>query len=609
MAAMAKNNKRKLSWVTPAFDDFEISSPTTEPKVNRLKDAGTSSGVRRLQKVLSTSELWVDIYAPTVKDDLAVHKKKIQEVESWLVESLAGVKGRRFLLLSGPSGCGKSATIQILGKEAGLNIVEWINPISKYESAFLDNEETWIPGDTVAPVSQSDQFREFFIRTSKYNNVCKTSRAGNLILVEDFPNVFLRDPSCFHALLRTYQKVGNSPVVFIVSDSTNQQSSVKHLFPLDIQQELSIINIQFNAIASGILLKALSRILNMRNICEGSGGQPTPPRDALDSLAEASGGDIRSAVNALQFAVTKDVYQLKELFTSQSVKSSSKSKSRSKSSTSKAKTTKTGASEEDSLAVIGGKDASLFLFRALGKILYCKRDHERGVVDVLPRNLKLQERSPLLEVAEDIYDKMAMGATSLCTFLHQNMTPFYSDVDSESHALQHLADSDILSAEWLGRNVLDEYAASVSIRGLMHANKSCSAGGGWRTFTRPQWFSVHKQHQQNLTCLKNEHRMASVTSEELTTVLVPLQAKIFAGQSKGNFTKTRELGLFSSHQMKNFSDRLGELDANVDIVEDEEITKLMPGNVTANSEPNNELSVESETQDDPDFLIEEYPDD
>lgn len=32
-----------------------------------------------------------------------------------------------------------------------------------------------------------------------------------------------------------------------------------------------------------------------------------------------------------------------------------------------------GSSEEGHVAV-GGKDASLFLFRALGKVLYCKRE-------------------------------------------------------------------------------------------------------------------------------------------------------------------------------------------------------------------------------------------
>ena len=67
------------------------------------------------------------------------------------------------------------------------------------------------------------------------------------------------------------------------------------------------------------------------------------------------------------------------------------------------------------LAAIGGRDSSLFLFRALGKILYCKRDSgERGREEgeresgekmesdgadsppCLPEHLKQHERNRLL---------------------------------------------------------------------------------------------------------------------------------------------------------------------------------------------------------------------
>lgn len=43
----------------------------------------------------------------------------------------------------------------------------------------------------------------------------------------------------------------------------------------------------------------------MESVCEAGMGQPLPTRDALQNLAEVSGGDIRSAINALQFASRK----------------------------------------------------------------------------------------------------------------------------------------------------------------------------------------------------------------------------------------------------------------------------------------------------------------
>lgn len=59
---------------------------------------------------------------------------------------------------------------------------------------------------------------------------------------------------------------------------------------------------RFNPIASSLLVKALSRIASMESVCSG---QPIPPKEALQTLADASGGDVRSAVNALQFAAKK----------------------------------------------------------------------------------------------------------------------------------------------------------------------------------------------------------------------------------------------------------------------------------------------------------------
>ena len=42
-------------------------------------------------------------------------------------------------------------------------------------------------------------------------------------------------------------------------------------------------------------------------------------------------------------------------------------------------------SPENELAAIGGRDTSLFLFRALGKILYCKSKHHFGQYFVCPK--------------------------------------------------------------------------------------------------------------------------------------------------------------------------------------------------------------------------------
>lgn len=62
---------------------------------------------------------------------------------------------------------------------------------------------------------------------------------------------------------------------------------------------------RFNPIASSLLTKALSRILSVEAASEGNRGFQQPTKEVLQTLVETSGGDVRSAINALQFATKK----------------------------------------------------------------------------------------------------------------------------------------------------------------------------------------------------------------------------------------------------------------------------------------------------------------
>ncbi|KAG0708054.1 Cell cycle checkpoint protein RAD17 [Chionoecetes opilio] len=675
MMTSKKRQGKVSSWVVSTFSDFGLSSsPPADRKAGKRHRELDSRGEGRhkrpeaAQHLQGRSALWVDLYAPSTREDLAVHKKKVQEVESWLVESSSGVKGRKLLLLTGPSGCGKSATVKVLAREAGLNLVEWTNPTTTpYNNTFMEQEGVWRPGDTVAPVSQTTQFWDFLMRCSKYSSVCRLEKGGNLVCVEDFPNAIFRDPASFHTMLRKYIQWSNSSsLVFIVTDSTQQQGSVKQLFPPDLIQQLNIVNIAFNPIASGLLVKALSRILSIESAGEGGLRMPQPPKDVLMTLAEASGGDIRSAINALHFATKKDleydaqseteindaarVYeenepqivmgaqpymfepeygvdeqvlaepedQQEDLGTSPKhglvifvladignieclfAGSSKKDKCGGR----RKGTTKTRpAGSEEAHVAVGGKDASLFLFRALGKVLYCKRSSDQGVTEPLPKHLKKHERLPLQEVPEGIYEKTSMGASSFSLFLHQNYLSFALDMESVTRAAHYLSDSDVISAEWMERDVLEGYSASVTARGLMHPNKDGTSGGGWRPLTRPQWYAVTRKMQHHASALKAEHCTSSLTTEELMTVLVPMKCKILTGLSH----TAQEVGWLSNTRRMNYSERLGELDVTSAITEPEDAEgaplPVFPGLPSVSSgcqleeDPEEELIIEDPDDD------------
>lgn len=67
-------------------------------------------------------------FEPTKLEDLAVHNKKIKEVEDWLCRMCEGNHGE-ILLLSGPVGCGKSATIYTLASKYSIKTTEWTTPV------------------------------------------------------------------------------------------------------------------------------------------------------------------------------------------------------------------------------------------------------------------------------------------------------------------------------------------------------------------------------------------------------------------------------------------------------------------------------------------------
>uniref|UniRef100_A0A8C7JKU0 RAD17 checkpoint clamp loader component n=1 Tax=Oncorhynchus kisutch TaxID=8019 RepID=A0A8C7JKU0_ONCKI len=379
--------------------------------------------------------------------------------------------------------------------------------------------------------SQTGLFQEFLLRANKYNRLQMSGEGGasdsdrKLILVEDFPNQFYRQPGSLHDVLRRFVKTCRRPLLFIVSDSLSGDSSSRLLFPKHIQEELGVCNISFNPVAPTSMMKVLSRIVSVQAVKSG-GKMCVPDKAALELLCSGSSGDIRSAINSLQFSCLTGEgatpINATQRFSGQSpaapnpagLKSMRKAKD---------------SEGQDKELAIGGKDSSLFLFRALGKILYCKRESPEGSEGSqgpsLPAHLSEHHRDRLLVDPEAVVERSHMSGEFFSLYLQQNYLEFFSDVEDVARASEYLSDADFLTAEWSSRSTMGEYGSSVATRGLLHSN-SGHVAGGFRPLHKPNWLLVNKKYRENCQAAQSLFISFCLTPVSLQTELLPYLAQL-----------------------------------------------------------------------------------
>ncbi|XP_060091755.1 cell cycle checkpoint protein RAD17 isoform X2 [Heteronotia binoei] len=574
-----KTSKRKVvDWVEPSFTDFCKSTNSsssilpkktpTETNLHQKKkehfsrlESGKSG--RRKEKSSSRDERdhiprqnckeiepWVDKYKPKTQNELAVHKKKIEEVEVWLKAQVFQRQTKQcgsILLLTGPSGCGKSATLEILAKDLGIQVQEWINPVlmdfrkDDFQDA-LNNDFQVLPYQ-----SQTSLFQDFLLKANKYTklqmvgDIVKTDK--RLILVEDMPNHFYRDPSSLHGILRTFVRTSRCPLVFIISDSANATSSQRSLFSKEIHEELHIDNISFNPVAPTIMLKVLNRITSIEANTNGEKFD-VPDKSSMELICNGCSGDIRSAINSLQFSSLKECQLENNLWSQRKQNSTYKCDL-----LSKVKKKFGNSLEGQVIQAVGGKDVSIFLFHALGKILYCKRDQIMELsFPCLPPHLSEHERSSLLVQPEDVIEKSHMPGDLFNLYLHQNYVEFFSDIEDLVRASEYLSAADLLCSNWDARPVLQEYSASVVARGMMHSNRArafahSKGGMGFRPLHKPQWFLINKKYQENCIAAKSLFSTFCLPPTCLQTQLLPYLALLTNPmRNQGQITFIQDVG-------------------------------------------------------------------
>lgn len=435
-------------------------------------------------------ELWVDKHTPSRATDLAVNPKKVAEVEAWLKDSTSGpLKSRkpRILFLTGPSGSGKTATVRALCNDMNLAITEWINPENE---RVLTKLAEWEDQERRDEGGLADKFGDFLRQAVRYeldslsfaegptfqgsDGMSSPSTLGpanpstgsrRIILVEDVPNIAaskqLRED--FHVAIRAYacNPRARFPLVIIASEiGSGWDDSDKDLvvtprtvLPMELRRELPrfcLTEIHFNEVAHTFLVKMLRKLADAERVHVGRNLGALE----LDAVANRSGGDVRCAINALQFMST----MLDTIPRAARVKEVGKKKIEDR------------IREADKLLggeLAAGRESTLPLFHALGKILYNKRlepgqDPSSDVKPEVPRE------AILTFDPEDVISSAQMPANVLVLHLSQNYPSFYETSDELAAAADFLSESDeFLRRTYILGEPASSYGAVVATRGLL----------------------------------------------------------------------------------------------------------------------------------------------
>ncbi|XP_036319321.1 cell cycle checkpoint protein RAD17 [Rhagoletis pomonella] len=441
-----KPTTRKRAWNNSAFSHqstFETSADKEDAvnagscADNKNVNVNKSPTPQNLQvstvvsKSYKTNSNWIDTFEPVKSEDVAVHPKKLTELQNWLLhcEVVRKQHPAQICLLTGPSGSGKTAAVRVLARSLKYELQEWINPVDRDLVNTLGDQTASYIG------SQIENFKSFLFRSSRYKSLLGGEK--RLVLVEDFPNLILSSAETLESILDEFSKFGKSPLIFIVTDSKTRSLNISYnIFTEQLKNKFHINHISFNPIALTLLQKAMKRFCTLMKEPQIVDIYKVPSQNVIDSIIFAAQGDIRNALINLHFGSLKGTTTLP----TERVESGD-NKGKSKKQVSKLKTI--------------WRDESVTMMHALGRVFNPKR---------LPNG-------NFVHTPEDISETFASEPKRFIDLIHANYLPHFADIEHVIEAANMLSISDNIITEYR-EETLAPTALNVAVRSMMVSNKT-----------------------------------------------------------------------------------------------------------------------------------------
>lgn len=435
----------KKRWITPCFDGVERSS-----KRNKHISSSSTNGNQAIENINGQQQIsgvtWIDKYKPQNLDDLVIHPKKVDEVQIWFDRYKRNTYSCKYLLLLGPSGSGKTSTINVIAKSNKIKVIEWITPLDRDYNPDLNEEHRSI----------LQIFKSFLLQATRYPTLFGGQQQLKVILVKDFPNIFLHNPSSFHEIMINFYSIKSHPVIFICND----EMISRKLFPNDVKGKCKVEIINFNPVHSKAVQTALKRILTAEN----EANKITIRSSDLEKIYRQTEGDLRSAILKLYFNFVNqgDNKIMNEL-------DNFKRWNR--------------MLDSNATEIKTNKDDDCGLFVGVGRVIYSKRN---------VNNVRKNDYS-FVHNPTDIADTFLPEAGNFLNFLQENYLSRFSAINDVAMASEALSLADNLSSFRHVNEDTDSIMLEVACRGLMAANNEPVKS--FKPIVKPAYYGIKSRKE------------------------------------------------------------------------------------------------------------------
>ncbi|KAI5131199.1 replication factor C subunit 1 [Nematocida parisii] len=218
--------------------------------------------VKKSKPEVYSKERWCDKYKPETSSDILGNKQTITQLKTHLLSM-----SRAPILLTGSSGCGKTLSAYLIAKELGISLIE-------YNGADYRNKQevSIIKG----------------LSTQKSLTHGIHLHKNKALLMEEIENMTSSDRGGLQEILNLFKET-KIPIIL----TTNNKGS----------QNLKTIISKCKVISySKIDSRSITNLLKTITIKEGI----SVPENTLMQISVTAGGDVRYAINMLQYLSKKD---------------------------------------------------------------------------------------------------------------------------------------------------------------------------------------------------------------------------------------------------------------------------------------------------------------